>query len=287
MTLIVVCAMGLPGCGKTSLCKGVCESIELMDHIRLLTRSDSCVIRTISFDDIEARLRASTGGKSFVPAAWRDARTRISDEVDALRENSASESPTTLLLLDDNFYYKSMRKRFRPDGIILINRSVDECVCFNASRIDPVPVTVIEHMAMMLEPPSPSSRVPLLALSPIPGESVLELVDTVTSDLGFWQDVIQSAHVGQNKPVQLSREVTHRDIFLNRLEVKLRRCVSAIASKHAIPKECMREISRRKAGMMQNFKHQLVNVVSEESASDLVDSIAIQFGTELVSYAQS
>lgn len=83
-----------------------------------------------------------------------------------LQEDLLSRSPPTLLLLDDNFYYPSMRyevyqlARKYSLGFcqVFVDCSVESCTSRNQERADPLPTDLILEMSKRLEPPNPQKN---------------------------------------------------------------------------------------------------------------------------------
>lgn len=77
--------------------------------------------------------------------------------------NQLQNNPPHILLLDDNFYYPSMRyevyqlARRHSLGFcqVYVKCPVESCISRNQSRARPVPCQVIENMARHMEPPNP------------------------------------------------------------------------------------------------------------------------------------
>uniref|UniRef100_A0A6T1G554 L-seryl-tRNA(Sec) kinase n=1 Tax=Alexandrium monilatum TaxID=311494 RepID=A0A6T1G554_9DINO len=150
--LLLVC--GLPGCGKTSFCKV------------LLARAaeDPCLLGSnaewhhICYDEIEADLRGPAG--DFDPSAWQAARERCMQEAERLLAERAQRA---VLLLDDNMYYRSMRKRWyhfaRERGCayrqVFLQAPQEVCLERNDGRppASQVPAFSILHMAEVFEWP--------------------------------------------------------------------------------------------------------------------------------------
>ena len=101
--IVLVC--GLPGCGKSSFCA------EFMRRTGgtsgFFGEQPPLVWEHVCFDAIEAELRPPSA--DFDPSAWKLAQER---PVDIVLSALASDSNRVALLLDDNMYYRSMRKRW-------------------------------------------------------------------------------------------------------------------------------------------------------------------------------
>uniref|UniRef100_A0A8C4QEJ3 L-seryl-tRNA(Sec) kinase n=1 Tax=Eptatretus burgeri TaxID=7764 RepID=A0A8C4QEJ3_EPTBU len=159
--LCVLC--GLPGSGKSTLCA------------RLPSRTDPRFLQ-LSYDSllpaVAFRPQDTTGGKVWTLFLRQLQQHRLLDppwsSVKALSakpqmpKTFPEQSPPGLaIILDDNFYYRSMRykvyqlAREVSAGFIQIflNCPLEQCLKRNASRTVPVPVMVLQTMAARLEVP--------------------------------------------------------------------------------------------------------------------------------------
>jgi tRNA uridine 5-carbamoylmethylation protein Kti12 len=190
----------------------------------------------------------------------------------------------TVVLLDDNFYYKSMRKRFRPDAIIHLNTPIDVCFLRNRTRSSDVPDHVIEQMALQLEVPKDGVDHPVLFVDPYPSEDIEALADRILAIKSFWERSIQSK---PHSVAECMNHITLRDQVLNTMETRLRKCVSEIASKNVLDKAMNRKISELKREIMRNFKYQYTTVDNHEGLLDIMDSQCDLFIREICSFQLS
>lgn len=94
---------GLPGVGKTTLCGRLEEELR--------SRDPAIEVVRVTFDAVEADLRAGT--TEWDVEAWRSARVAAFAACQrALCAPLDSRAFRRLVLVDDNFYYRSMRKPF-------------------------------------------------------------------------------------------------------------------------------------------------------------------------------
>jgi tRNA uridine 5-carbamoylmethylation protein Kti12 len=271
MTVLVVCVMGMPGCGKTTLCEGLIQSEQFAQKMaRTWDVPEECIrMETLSFDVLERDEKSRNGVRDdeFDPAIWRAARSRAEGIVLGYRETSDDRN-VRVLLLDDNFYYKSMRKTFRPDGIIYTDIPENVSYSRNGARgPSQVPRHVMDNMSAMLEPPA-SSSVPVLTLKSMgdisPSATVLEVIDSTD----FWSSVHE--HSLSSSLPSPSCTLTIYEQSLNDYEVALRQCVAAffqyrpeIRGRHGVA------ISEDKKRYMRDFKSAL-RLSPEATIGDLV-----------------
>jgi tRNA uridine 5-carbamoylmethylation protein Kti12 len=196
-TIFVLLVCGLPGSGKSHLCQGIQEWVRKAGDDAAM----SCQV--IDYDDIEHQLlreaQQHEANDNIIPKqalmlseeedpndlqlqAWRLSRTRALEQLQVALTNAASKDLSTqtlspkpsIILLDDNFYLRSMRKQcykicqsvvsassnlhvkihFR---MIYLQTSLETCLDRNRLRLNPVPEHVIRAMAARFESPVSSS----------------------------------------------------------------------------------------------------------------------------------
>ena len=285
MTVAVVCVMGLPGAGKSTQSRALCVDRDLERVIGRHNSTRNVHLTMVSFDEVEARRRTGEG-TSFDPEAWRSARIEVAETIQHLRIDSGmDETKLHVVLLDDNFYYGSMRKRFRPNGIIFIDRSLDECKSINSARPKPVPAAIIERMALTIEIPESSVSQPVLTLRPSQDHDVSDLVQFVRQADDFWFQVGNSAIHSKVHGLTGPRALTFREELLNECEKKLRNCVSQVASKSPLKQADVKEISRLKADHLSEVKQLLSLNPVNELADDIIDSLTVRFSIQLAQFS--
>lgn len=289
MTLVVICVMGLPASGKSTLCKILAGSPRLGNAVAALSANRTIVVEHICFDDYERHFRSTdndnVGPHIFNPTHWRKARLAVKDKLESLRHNHQNvHSDMTVVLLDDNFYYKSMRKRFRPDAIIYLNTPIELCFLRNRTRDPPVPDHVIEQMALQLEVPEDAVDHPVLFVDLYPSEEIEALADRIMANSSFWARSIQPK---SHSIPECMNQFTLRDQVLNSMETRLRKCVSEIASKNLLDKPMNSKISELKREIMRQFKHQYTTVDNHDCLFDIMDSQCDLFIREICSFKLS
>jgi tRNA uridine 5-carbamoylmethylation protein Kti12 len=95
--ILLVALCGLPGCGKSTLCRALAVEAE---------RRERALVRVVSFDAFE------DAGGDWSPEAWHTgraaARSAVSSSLLALA--AAPNGSLSVLLVDDNAWYRSMRR---------------------------------------------------------------------------------------------------------------------------------------------------------------------------------
>uniref|UniRef100_A0A0G4I4B3 Uncharacterized protein n=1 Tax=Chromera velia CCMP2878 TaxID=1169474 RepID=A0A0G4I4B3_9ALVE len=159
---VVVLLCGLPGSGKSSLGRNVCELL-----------SGKVLLRAIVFDDFGCQNAGEGNGgstSSFSPTTWKAGRQAALEECERamwqmkeeIKEKRKSDS--FVLLVEDNFYLTSMRKKIflwaenHSFGFVQLRlcTPLSACVSRNAQRegAERVPQFVISHMAENFEWPA-------------------------------------------------------------------------------------------------------------------------------------
>lgn len=134
--------IGLPGAGKSYFCK----------YLQQCAKSEIDITH-VSFDQIENEIGRNT---------YKGLRTNIQDRIITLLQKKMKDNVKSIVLLDDNMYYRSMRRSYynlaKQYGIgycqVYVVCSVDIAIERNNTRSDnKVPQEVIQEMATKLEPP--------------------------------------------------------------------------------------------------------------------------------------
>lgn len=151
-TVLLLC--GLPGAGKSTLARQFRDEHHPVSSFAF-----------IEYDDIQDSLLNDTEEQDDILQAWRSSRTSA---LQRLSEHLA-DSTTTLLLLDDNFHLRSMRKQIFQScqahvtnntknisihfGLIWMDTPVDVCLERNAQRQRRLPDRIIQNMKHKFEAP--------------------------------------------------------------------------------------------------------------------------------------
>ena len=232
-----------------------------------------------SFDEYEQNFRSSDSEQpeTFSPTCWKRARVSVEEDIKQLRDaEKTNTSSLNIVLLDDTFYYKSMRKRFCPHGIIWIKTEIDLCIARNRFRNVSVPGTVIERMGLLLELPEDSPNYPIMTLSPFCDDGPEKICKIATSNTEFWAQAVAASK--RESFVHVHEGLTPRDTVLNLLESRLRRCVSYVLSENrfSIPL-FRREVSKLKAQTVAEFKRWYDQEKGTKCPSDMLEFICSKF----------
>lgn len=184
LTLVVL--LGLPGAGKSTLCQKLFQSLETKPN-----SSDICLIH-VCFDELipltlqekfvlikQSKLNDDDEGTSW-KSARRDVYYKVDNLVKCLKNGNVDSdifnifgiigkqdaNAKYVILLDDNFYYRSMRYEYFQ---LARKHNVGFCQCYiecatevaihqNQSRDIQVPTVAIEAMAKNLQPPHPHEQ---------------------------------------------------------------------------------------------------------------------------------
>ncbi|XP_068610348.1 L-seryl-tRNA(Sec) kinase isoform X2 [Brachionichthys hirsutus] len=214
--LCVLC--GLPAAGKSTLAR----------EVRGAASRRGWRAAVLSYDDLipedafQTREAEDGGGSGELHTDWKLHRRAVLQRVDDFLEGRgvpaeprisgaawerslgpllppAADRAPLLLLLDDNFYYASMRyevfqlARKHALGFcqVYLRCDPDACVSRNRRRCEPVPAGVVLEMATRLEPPNPrknaweKNSVPLDASGGSPerhAQEVMALISSALSD---------------------------------------------------------------------------------------------------------
>ncbi|XP_068161693.1 L-seryl-tRNA(Sec) kinase [Antennarius striatus] len=190
----------------------------------------------------------------------------------------ASYQAPLLFLLDDNFYYPSMRyevfqlARKYSLGFCQVHLrcDLDTCVSRNQNRSEPIPTSVLLEMVKRLEPPNPQKNTwETNSLSLNSAESLSEC------DTQKVMELISSALSNPPSPVEDNTEQTEADRLkcatsvIHQADQACRRLVSdamTTARGAQVPSEKMRslvaQLNQSKATFLQNLRRQLLQEAS-------------------------
>ena len=99
--IYLVLTVGIPGSGKSTLCSSM--------QSELLQKGHECYL--LEFDLVEENIQKQKQAEGFDAEIWKQAREEIHLQVQEILSQQCT-SGDIYVLLDDNFYYKSMRKPY-------------------------------------------------------------------------------------------------------------------------------------------------------------------------------
>ncbi|XP_014252174.1 L-seryl-tRNA(Sec) kinase-like isoform X1 [Cimex lectularius] len=142
MSVSIVCLVGLPGAGKTKLA----YSLYSFPDARVTVFEYD---RALNFKD-------------FKDGSWKVKRKRF---LESVRNEVRAVDERVLVILDDNFFYRSMRHECfllardlsASFSQIHLNTSVVQCLENNLKRCFPVPTEVVLNMNYIFERPAPET----------------------------------------------------------------------------------------------------------------------------------
>jgi tRNA uridine 5-carbamoylmethylation protein Kti12 len=113
MDTAIILLCGVPGAGKTTLARQLCNSqYEEMENETPWGFAKRVVVERVSFDELYEGSTTSTA--TFDPVHWKHTQKKMVRIImeRLSRPRSGEGNVCRVLLADDNFYYRSMRKRF-------------------------------------------------------------------------------------------------------------------------------------------------------------------------------
>lgn len=256
--ILLVC--GLPGCGKSSFCR------------RLLQKSSTEALmgaaawHHLCYDDVEAEVRVAAGnGSGFDPGTWQAARRQVAQRAQALI--AQGDGRKQVLVLDDNMYYRSMRKHWyhfaTEQGCsfhqVFLQASPEICLERNRARppSGQVPDFSIRHMADVFEWPrlegkSWEAHQQVSIVLDCGNVSTDEQVDRFvrTAEAGFWRP---PPHGEDDQPAGHNHSTAHY------MDLALRKVVSRALAEapSSLAKQAKSSLAKRwgsrKAAMVAEF----------------------------------
>uniref|UniRef100_A0A0A9XV27 L-seryl-tRNA(Sec) kinase n=1 Tax=Lygus hesperus TaxID=30085 RepID=A0A0A9XV27_LYGHE len=147
MAVSLLCLVGIPGSGKTTVARAIENYVK--------GRSGNVVV--IEYD-------SHIDNNVFARGEWKDSRIHLLGKVEKIAEELTKTERKSVVILDDNFYYRSMRydvykiaKKFNLGfGQIFLDVPLEVCIRRNMSRTKPLNSETINKMKALLEPPEPS-----------------------------------------------------------------------------------------------------------------------------------
>lgn len=241
-TPLVVCLCGLPGAGKTTLCK-------------LLKERSAGTVLHICFDEyLEEDLHNGEGQRSFDPQLWHQSRKRAFTRA----EVSLQSHEFQLILLDDNMHLRSMRResyklacKYEAGfAVLYIPCSLDDALKNNVTRKFAVSDDVVHRMAATLEPPDPIHHswerhtIIVPSITRTDGDSEVSKVSSV------WAALQSVASVAPNDVAERARDEERKVLDIQKRA--LDREATASCESHAVDNALKKEVGR----FLREFKDQ-------------------------------
>ena len=236
--ILLIC--GLPASGKSTLSRALTQAFQ----------SDHWIVQHLEIDALYEH-SFEDAPPSFSPSHWKAARQQALDQTKThLARVCSGSQQRSVLILDDNFYYKSMRKPFLrltrefPLLVVVVvhcQASLPLLLLRNAARPPSrrVPDEAMHRISQRFEPPVPSAdaRVvvldyfseaessvfsPPLASAAAPSFSnQVELYHAITSSLTPASSSVSSPM--DSSPIPNHPELPSRDDFHHRLDIQSRK----------------------------------------------------------------
>ncbi|XP_034564436.1 L-seryl-tRNA(Sec) kinase [Notolabrus celidotus] len=198
--------------------------------------------------------------------------------IKTLQQPETSDRAPLLFLLDDNFYYPSMRYEVyqvaRKDSLgfcqVYLQCDLESCNSRNQSRPEPVPTEVMEDMVRRIEPPNPQKN------SWEKNSMSLNTSGTLSdSDIQKVMELIFSAMSNPVSPVEDNTEQTEADRLkcatsvIHQADQACRRLVSEAmktAKESQVPPEHMKSLAAQLNEAKATFLHNLRKQMLQEAA---------------------
>ena len=244
--LVLVC--GLPGSGKTSF------SRELVAQGGL-----GAEWLHVCYDEVEHAMRADRD--KFDPEQWRQARVEVARRVRSMLEAPSEES--RVIVLDDNMYYRSMRKQWYhlcreiSCAYHQLFLQAPEEVCLERNRLRDahakVPEFSIRHMAEVFEwPPEAGGTWEAQEGISTLIDSSLTSAEQVVSCLDAWQghDFWRPVPVMPEAVEDVQSDSHHCDVALRKI---VSRALADVPKEHSQLKSALaKKWGAKKAEMSKN-----------------------------------
>ncbi|ETP19171.1 hypothetical protein F441_06726 [Phytophthora nicotianae CJ01A1] len=297
---VLVLVSGLPAAGKTTLAK----------HLAAHSSTPSRLYERISFDDLYDQMASedtSSKPAEFDPEQWkvcqRDMVVRVTRRLEELKASDTSKAatPQLVLLVDDNFQYRSQRKRFFQlstelncgFGLVYVNVSGDICRERNASRNKGarVPDETFQRMVTVFEPPNGDQNPWEVNTCELTSSSdvsdIEELMDTLVQQADKELKERRWLHIEKTKEEAQQRRdrlATQRSV-LHRVDLQLRQWISAqlqdeVVLSRGIPKaQLASQLNQRRKKFLESLKRSPSDIAASfpEDIDQVVVSLVLRF----------
>ncbi|KAG2392651.1 hypothetical protein C9374_011376 [Naegleria lovaniensis] len=257
MGKIVVCLLyGLPASGKSSVAKLLEEKLKNLNFI----------VERLEYDQVLRNHQEQKNIMDFSSELWKESRQVVEKQTIELVENylSSQDDKSMVIILDDNFYYKSMRHEFvqicrnytLSNVQLLLKCPVDLCIERDKQRRTPVGDGIIMEMSKKFE------------YSETASDEFIFHVEYDTSDTSQFNNicdsVIQVIHLSLDHPLQnvikLQSEMReesqrqNRESFGKCLDDGIRKQISYLIEHNLIEKTKAKQLSIIKRDVLKKAK---------------------------------
>ncbi|GLD93113.1 hypothetical protein PINS_up001705 [Pythium insidiosum] len=298
-TILLVC--GLPGAGKTTLLRSLTTAVHdgSMDTLPSSPSPPSLSsfhVETICFDELfaaESRPNAAV----FDPSQWKQTQELMVQHVERLvvrhRDDPQADSRRLVLLVDDNFPYRSQRKRFFRlaqqarcgFGVLYVDTAPDVCATRNRQRHGRarVPEDVWQRMADAFEPPDMALHhdTNTVFLSHVSGENEAiqptQLVAALQSLMARAdQLVVEYTRLQEQLAVMehhraRDREQTHASL-LHQVDLALRRWISSVLQQQRERGDATSSTTATLARQLNDARKALLSQLKQSPLKQSVDT---------------
>ncbi|XP_034050431.1 L-seryl-tRNA(Sec) kinase-like [Thalassophryne amazonica] len=202
-----------------------------------------------------------------------------------LELDGVDDSAPLLIVLDDNFYYSSMRyevyqlarKHYLGFCQVYLQCAVESCMSRNHNRPDPVPTQVMLEMIKRLEPPNPkknsweTNSISLTTTQNVSNEDVMKVMELISCAMSNpLSPVEDNTEQKEADRLKCSSSVVHQ------ADQACRRLISEAmktARENQGPPECVRtlaaQLNESKTRFLLNLRRQLLQDLSLTPEEDI------------------
>lgn len=286
-TSTVILLIGLPGSGKSTVARALCEAREDVDaaHIEY-----DKVAASISAQSISVHSHASNSNDEDIHAgadrldAWKKSRIVATEQVLNLLQRTP---PPSLIVMDDNFHLRSMRKtiyRICQEmvregkvvlfGIVFVNTPIKICLARNEMRTGDARVLdgVIEKMATTMESPDGKKAAWEAGFISVDGGDTEFDIRSIVEWTNLLEMVELPPPVQEMTPeeIEIERQATAAS-RIHRLDLLTRKWVAEVA-----------KVDRRFAGTANNCRKELLQSHRSSESVDVSPGDLVHTFCEMV-----